>query len=264
MNSFAAQRYLSHWLHAVNEHSLHSPFLFDFYKEVIKPAKKPSLQIEEIRNGLLQNTKIIEQADFGAGSKVLKNSTRSIRSIAKTALSTPAQGALLRDLLRFLQSKNILEIGTSLGISTLYLAEANPASAVTTIEGAPALARFAKELFEQVHPSRITVMTGKAEDCLESLLASSDPFDAIFLDAHHTEMATLQYFQWIKKYATEDTWLILDDIHWSHGMEKAWQRIIKDEAVSLSLDLYSLGIVSFSSLYSKEHFILQRHLSELL
>src|SRR5438128_108546 len=117
---FAAGKYLKYRLHAANAHDIHSPFVFDFFNNVIHDAT-PFYGfdlIESLRSRHLLDTRKINVTDFGTGNR---NRTERICDIAKKSLKPKKFGELLFRIVNKFNSGNILELGTSLGITTLYL-----------------------------------------------------------------------------------------------------------------------------------------------
>ena len=78
-----------------------------------------------------------------------------------------------------------------------------------------------------------------------------------FIDGNHQKKPTINYFEEILKYANNNTIFIFDDIHWSQGMESAWEYIKAHEKTTLTIDLFFLGIVFIKSELSKENFIIR-------
>ena len=117
-------QYFSYRLKAKNEHSLHSPFLFDFYTEVIKLKKQYYAfeDIENVRTDLLKSKDKITITDFGAGSKAINSNLRAVSAIAKHSLSSRKTSELLFRMVDYFQPTTIFELGTCLGINTSYLA----------------------------------------------------------------------------------------------------------------------------------------------
>ena len=74
--------YLSYWLNEENEHSLHSPFIYELYKKVILDTNKKPLfpDIEKVRHQFAQSTNTIEVVDLGSGSNVAK-SNQNIKAL---------------------------------------------------------------------------------------------------------------------------------------------------------------------------------------
>lgn len=213
-------------------------------------------KIEGRRRLLLANNQFIDLQDPGAGSLVSRSAQRSISSIARHSLSSPVFCSLLFRLAKFQQPETILEIGTSLGISASYIAAGAPKSSFATIEGSPAIAAFAKETFQYLQLPNIRLLEGKAQDLLPAYLRSIPGLDFIFIDAHHSEEATLSFFHLLQKSLHTQSILVVGDIHWSVDMERAWGKLRKHESVSLAIDIFHAGILFFNPSLRKETEIL--------
>jgi len=214
-------------------------------------------EIEKLRTKLLKDKRSIEIKDFGAGSKIMKSNKRPIKQIAKYAATSFKKGSLLFKIVNYYKIKNILEFGTSLGIGTLYFSKANKGVKVITMEGCPNTSKIATTNFEDENMSNIEVLNSEFDQALKSIKASSFNPDLIFFDGNHTKSATLQYFERCIPYIKENAIFIFDDINWSDGMHQAWNEIRKHPKVSLSLDLFQLGILFFNKdRKEQEHFVL--------
>ena len=254
---YPARAYLSYWLQAVDEHSLHSPFLFRFYSEVIKSKSDPSLflAIEGRRERLLVDRQVIELNDPGEGSLVSNALQRTVRSIARHSLSSQAFCQFLHRLVQYQQPAHILEIGTSFGISAACMAKAMPEASVVTIEGSPPIAAIARETFQTLGCKNITLLQGKAQEVLPSLTATQ--LDLVFIDGHHNEEATLSFFETVKGALHKDSMVVIGDIHWSASMERAWRQLTQHEMVTLSVDVFHAGILFLNPDLRKETEVLQ-------
>ncbi|MFT4024860.1 MAG: class I SAM-dependent methyltransferase [Flavihumibacter sp.] len=147
--------------------------------------------------------------------------------------------------MRYFKPATVIELGTSLGISGAYLAAALPGTQVYTLEGAPAIAARAAENFQSLGLPNISVIPGRFDDSLPGLLATTGKADMVYIDGNHQYQPTMDYFRFFRDHRQNDTVLIFDDIHWSEGMEKAWEAIRNDETVTCSIDLFFLGYVFF-------------------
>ena len=81
--------------------------------------------------------------------------------------------------------------------------------------------------------------------------------DLIFFDGNHQKEATLNYFNQLLPLAHNDSVFIFDDIHWSKGMEEAWEKIKKHPEVRVTIDSFYWGIVFFRKEQEKEHFTIR-------
>lgn len=253
-------KYLNYRLTAFTEHDLHSPFMFNFYMELIK-NNHPFNDFDElniIRKQLQNNTSIIEITDFGAGSRKLKSNKRVINQIAKHGIAQKKQAEFLYRLINKFNPNTIVELGTSIGLSSLYLAKANSKSTLYTIEGCPNLFQFSKELFNENGIKNIHSINGNFNEAFPKLLSQINTLDILYIDGNHAYEPTMNYFNMALEKKNSNSIFIFDDIYWSDGMEKAWKEICAHPEVTLSLDLFYFGIVFFrTENKNKEHFVLK-------
>lgn len=242
-----AKKYLSYYLSASNGkgHGIHSPFVFDFIKNVLRDKRQYDdyLVIEKARAQLLDQCTEIEVEDLGAGSSVIKSSKRVVADIAKSSLKPAKYAQLLYRIVQYYQPKNIIELGTSLGITTSYLAAGNKDAKVQTIEGSSAIAEIAVKTFERTGYNNIELSRGDFKKMLPGVLSNVQRVDLAFVDGNHREEPTLNYFRQLLSHSDPATILIFDDIHWSAEMESAWETIKQHSAVTLSIDLFFIGLV---------------------
>jgi predicted O-methyltransferase YrrM len=253
---FRFKTYFSYWLDAVDEHSLHSPFLFDLYSKVINVNGEGIPEIEKLRVSLLKTQQQISVKDLGAGSKHHDSTKRAIRDIAETSLSDLHFSLLYLRLANYIDAKNIVELGTSLGINTLYLAQKKN-SKVFTFEGSESISEVAQDTFEFASAKNIELIKGNIDSTLYSNLSRMPKIDLAFMDANHQYDPTLKYFEWLLSKIHHKSIVVLDDIHSSVGMEKAWVKLCKHDLVYTSIDLYRCGILFFDPSLNKQHVVLQ-------
>jgi predicted O-methyltransferase YrrM len=246
-----AKKYVHYLLTAHNGkgHGVHSPFVFDFIIHVLNDKKKYDCypKIESVRKQLLKDNNTIEVEDFGAGSAVIPFKNRIVKNIAASSLKKKKYAQLLFRIAKYYNSKTIVELGTSFGISTSYLASANPDSKIYTFEGAKNIAKIAKENFEKLQLKNIEMVEGSFEKTLPFINDKIENIDLLFVDGNHRKEPTLQYFNFFLSKAGNNSIFIFDDIHWSEEMEEAWKIIKSHSAVTLSIDLFFIGLVFFSN-----------------
>ena len=240
---------------AKTAHGIHSPFVFDLYNEVInKKGDYYSFdKIEHLRKKLLLSKKEIDVTDLGTG----KSGKRIIGEIAGRSLKEKKYCELLFRLVYYFKPTAILELGTSLGITTSYLASANKNAKVITIEGCPNTAAEAKKSFESLGLNNIETVTGDFENVLSSVIRHPSSIDFIFFDGNHRKEPTLKYFKQCLEVAHNDSVFVFDDIHWSDEMEEAWEQIKSHPDVRVTIDLFFLGLVFFRKEQVKENFIIR-------
>ena len=231
---------------------VHSPFIFYFSKFVLY-EKNPFYvfsEIESVRKSLKKDDGIITITDFGMG----KSGDKKIKDIASKSLKSKKYGQLLYRIARFGKCETILELGTSLGITTSYLASANVAANCVTMEGCPEIARKAQENFDSLQLKNISVVVGDISKNLSSVIENLEKIDLLFIDANHNSSAVLNYFDQCQSKIHNNSIMIIDDISWSKDMEYAWQTIKNSEKVSATIDLFQMGIVFFNpDLHKKKY-----------
>jgi predicted O-methyltransferase YrrM len=255
-----AHKYLRYYFTSSNSkgHGIHSPFVFAFITEVLNDDRTfyAYAEIEAMRNSLLHDQRTLTIEDLGAGSRVIKDKQRCISSIASSSLKPVKFGQLLFRMINYYQPQTILELGTSLGITSSYLAAARPKAKVITLEGAVAIAAVAKDNFAKLNFPNIELVTGNFDETLPVIVnQQSSPFDFSFIDGNHRYQPTINYFKQILAKSNADSIIILDDIHWSKEMEQAWKEVQLNPLVTMTIDLFFIGIVLFRKEFKvKQHF----------
>lgn len=242
-----AAKYFQYYLNASNGkgHGIHSPFVFDFILHVInnKNDYQPPNEIEKLRKQLIYDTTKLTIEDLGAGSR--KGLQRSIASIAQTSVKPKRFAEVLYRLVKHYQPGNIIELGTSLGISTIYLSKANPESYIITIEGSNSVSAVAHKNFQLLNCRNIQLMQGNFDDLLPSVINNVSSVDLAFIDGNHRYEPTINYFKIFLNKVKNNSILVFDDIHWSTEMEQAWSKIKKHPSVKCTIDIFFLGFVFF-------------------
>jgi len=256
------KKYLQYLIKSSNGkgHGVHSPFVYTFIKEVLNKKNSPIAfdSIEAHRKFLERNKQKIEVWDRGAGSRKTDQKFRSIQSIAMAALKPKKYSKLLYKIVAYYKPAHILEMGTSLGITTCYMALGNKNAQVVTLEGAPNVAMIAQETFSLLGFEHIQIMQGDFNDTLPKYINTMDKIGLVYIDGNHRYAPTMQYFNSLLEKSVEETILIFDDIHWSAEMEQAWEEIKAHPAVTLTIDLFFIGIVFVRKAQKeKEHFIIR-------
>lgn len=253
-------KYINYRLTAFTDHDLHSPFLFRFYSELIN-NKFPFDDFEKlnkIRKQLELNQQTIDVTDFGAGSKKIKDNKRTIAQITKHGIAPQKQAEFLYRLVNDINPKTIVELGTSVGLTTMYLAKASPKAKVYTFEGCPNLVQFSSQLFKNEKLQNITSIQGNFNDTFPDFVNKQDAIDLLYIDGNHAYEPTIKYFELALTKKHHQSVFIFDDINWSEDMQKAWAEISQHKDVTLSLDFFFFGMVFFrTENKQKEHFVLK-------
>ena len=256
---FQIKSYIKFLWNSKNEHGVHSPFVFDLIANCFYDTKKFSEYsiLKNYRKSLLADTNSIEVTDFGAGSRVFKSDTRAIKQIARNAGITKKRAELLFRITYYFQPESILEIGTSLGLATSALSLGNVKSKITTLEGCPNTLHVAQKQFEEFGFKNITSINTEFSSYLKNYQLAISNYQLIYFDGNHSKQATLDYFELLLPTTTNETVWIFDDIHWSKGMEAAWEIIKSHPNVTVSIDTFQWGLVFFRTEQPKEHFVIR-------
>ncbi|MEI7499810.1 MAG: class I SAM-dependent methyltransferase [Bacteroidota bacterium] len=253
--------YLKHSFKVQSKYHIHSPFVFDFYNQVLQNGREnPQYRVvNRLRKELETVSRFIKRKDLGANSKDYSCDQRFVRvkDIAHHSSVSRKKGELLFRLIRHYKPSTILELGTSLGISTIYLSLAAPESRIITIEGCIDLANLARMNFDKAGLKNVHVITGNFDEMLGVAFVEMPSPDLIFFDGNHKKEPTLAYFNQSLQHIHPGTVLIIDDIHWSAGMTEAWNIIRCHPKVKVSIDTYHMGIIFFKEELSKEDFTLR-------
>ena len=239
---------------------MHSPFVFEFINRVLKDRKQYDCYaaIEKQRQLLLQNENVIEVVDFGAGSLMLKSNKRVIKNIAASSLKPKKFAQLLFRMVQYYKPATVLELGTSLGVTTCYLAKGNANATVNTCEGSLAIATVAKNNFDTLQIKNIRLTEGDFAKTFPPLLNAIGKVDFAFVDGNHRKEPTIEYFTALLNSSTPSTILVFDDIHWSEEMEAAWGQIKNHPSVTLTIDLFFIGLVFINPDFKvKQHFVIR-------
>jgi len=240
-------------------HGVHSPFVYHLVRHIIttrKVDRELRASTRAYRASLVSDKTMIDVSDCGVGCT--KTSVRSVSRIAQRASVAEKYGLLLARLVEEYKPQTIVELGTSLGISTQYMArKIGEGGRVITIEGSKACADIATKRLSEAGLDNVDVRVGSFDDTYAGVLDEISEADFVFVDGNHTYEATKRYFEMTAKKATSKTIIVFDDIHWSPGMSKAWDEISSDQRVMTSMDLLHMGIVFFRTGCQKESYRLR-------
>lgn len=241
-----------------NGYGVHSPFVFDLIKNVFNGKVDISIYspIESHRKDLLHSEGFILKKDFGALKK-RKKGQEKVASIAKKSLKQKKYSQLLYRIVNFYNCKNILELGTSFGITTSYLKKGNQNSNLTTIEACENTSLIAKETFKKLKIKDINLVIDEFDNVLEKIINEFETIDFVFFDGNHQKEPTLKYFNTCYTKINPNSIFVFDDIYWSKDMESAWKNIIHDKRSIITIDLFTMGLVFFKENTEKQHFVIR-------
>ncbi len=253
------KEFFRHFWKAKDEHSLHSPFLFEFYNDIIKQKSLPfeSGDIIALAKDLSRDQRELLINDLGAGSKFSNKKTKKVSGIAKSSVKGFKWSKIIARIIHKYEFATVLELGTSLGLTTAMMGRATPHGKIYTFEGCSNTLSVAKENLSKLSVNNATAILGDLDSTLENTVKQLPRLDLVFFDANHQYAPTLRYFKLCLSKAHENSCFVFDDIYWSEGMTKAWEEIKEHPEVTISLDFFQIGIVFFRKKQPKQNFTLK-------
>lgn len=251
--------YFNYFLNVTDRHSLQAPFIFEFYSKFIQGIKNNVCidEIEAIRKAFLKDHSKIRGIDFGAGSRITKSAgDKTVAMIAKHGISSQKDCIFLSELVKLIQPKTSIELGTSLGIATAYLSKSIRHGSICTFEGNDELVQKSSTLFRHLNCQNVQLVKGNIDEKLPSQLTQLDKVDFAIIDANHTYEALLLYFDLLKSKMSDSGVVVIDDIRWSVDMYRGWKKIISDDAVTNSIEFLNKGVLMFKKSIQRQHYIL--------
>lgn len=246
--------YISYRLKARSAHGIHSPFVYKLIETVIEDKNctfDEFGRLDGLRKQLLNDTHVLNIEDLGAGSNILKSKQRRVCDIARHGITKRNFSEFYFKLINYFNAQTVIELGTSLGLNTLYLARSGNQPKVYSIEGSIALHQYAQQLLQTYQAKNVQLLQGNFDAVYPSLLKELKQFDFLLIDGNHTYEATMHYFHEALSYVHEHTIIVMDDIYWSEGMTRAWEMIKAHPKVRLTLDFYYCGIVFFKTEFTE-------------
>jgi predicted O-methyltransferase YrrM len=261
MNIYSLSKYIKYCLFSTHKrgHGIHSPFVFNLITKVFRNKINPEVvfHIEKIRQVMISDNRKINVTDYGSGSERMKSNLRKVSEIAKYSAVPRKYGILLAQLSEEFGKSDILELGTSLGLSTMYMAAGSPEVIVHTIEGCPEISEIAKSNFERSGLENIRIYTGSFDRILPEIEQLKIRPGLVFIDGDHRKEPVLNYFYKIAGMADFQSVIVFDDIYSSNEMGEAWEEIKKFKKVTLTVDIFRMGLVFFREGITRSDYIVR-------
>lgn len=240
-------RYLAFYRQAKTKYDIDSPFVSSFILEVLEDKRSfyAFSLIHWLRRQLRKDKRKLRIADHGAGSLVAHSTTRSVSHIAKHGAINDHQGRCLFRMAHVYHPSIMLELGTSLGVSSLYLALADSRQQLITVEGSPEIAERAAETFYQLRIPNISLIQDTFDQALVEISKEKLRLGLVYLDGDHRKGSSLQYFQQLLPLLHDKSLFIIADIYWSKEMQMAWKEIKSHPKVRVAIDLFDFGVLFF-------------------
>jgi len=251
--------FVRYFFNVVDQHSLQSPYIFDFYRKLIHAIQHNGglIEIEHKRNLLLSDKSVVIGQDYGAGTRIKKVAKeKTISRIARHGISSRKDCIFLFELMKLNKLKTCIELGTSLGIATAYMSKSVVDGQVHSFEGNVMLAERAKKLLIELDCTNANIIQGNIDVELPKFLREIDNVDFVLIDANHTEKGLLAYFDLLKEKMGIGGLMVIDDIRWSMEMYNAWQKVYSNKQVSISIEFLNNGVLIFDKGLRRQHYIL--------
>ncbi len=256
-----ALRYLKYRKKAKNRFKIHSPFVYGFLENVFREEKYHDdfKKLDAFYNELKDSERVIETVDFGAKATEKDYSEYFIKlgKLVRQRSHPLKHLHIFYNLSKYIKPSTMLEFGTAAGVSTIYLKKPLPESKMVTIEGCATLSSIAEENIEKAGVKNVEVVQGNFEQVLDEVLNKFEKLDFVFFDGNHRKQPTLDYFEKCMDRVHPGTVFLFDDIHWSKGMEEAWEEIKADPRVSVTMDIFWFGLVFFRKGIAKQDFVVK-------
>jgi predicted O-methyltransferase YrrM len=258
---FRVAKYLKYILTSKNSigHGIHSPFVFDLVSRVFRNNIDQVIvdRIEMVRKRLIADKKIISVKDLGSGLDGRDTTLSRISDIVRYSAVPGKYGMLLANLAVEFGKPLIVEFGTSFGISTLYMALFCQETLIFTMEGSQAIADIAENNFEESGVNNVKLFIGPFEEILPEITKQGIKPGLVFIDGNHRKQPVLSYFKELVEISGNETVVVIDDIYYSREMEEAWNEIKKHEKVSITVDIFRMGMVFFKNCVTHNDYIIR-------
>jgi predicted O-methyltransferase YrrM len=240
-------------------HGIHSPFVFNIVLKVFRNKSSSDFvcKIESIRKRLIADTGTLGITDYGTGSETGKRKIKRVSEIARYSSVPERYCRLLAGLAAEFGNKAIIEFGTSFGISTMYMASGNREAIVYTLEGSAEVTEIAKNNFSEAGLTNINILTGPFDLTLSELEKKKIEPGLVFIDGNHRKEPAIEYFKRMADLSDEKSVIVIDDIYHSPEMGEAWKEIKKDKRVSVTIDIFRMGLVFFRHSLTRNDYIIR-------
>jgi predicted O-methyltransferase YrrM len=255
---------LNHFLHYISYKLLsrhkrgfgiHSPFLFRLIQECFNESPKTDSLDRALayRESQLSSQETVNYSSAGANEVGEKK--EKIQKLARKSSVNNKYGILLYKLVRYFSPDEILEFGTSIGISTAFLCSAkHEGCKIVSVEACKNTSEYAKRMLNKAGFTGVETVNERIEEYIVSQKSSPD---LVYIDANHTFKGTMDIFQYLLKNVNNNSVLIFDDIYWSKEMVRIWKYIKQHSSVTMTIDLFRFGLVFVDKRLYKENFVIR-------
>lgn len=257
MNLQQAMDFLKYRLKAKNRHGIHSPFVYRLLDKVIYDFRAKSVyhDIEKLRAELLEDEREILLTDRD-GKSINKDKRIKIKSCAGNLRSASVLQLIYR-LVEDLKPRHIIESGNSLGISTAYLAKAAPQAKIIHIEDNRETVSITAETLRKLNIQNVELKSGDFTDLFPGLLRDFSEPDIVIIEGVKRKDHVLNYFNGCLPALSSNSMMVFGNIYQNNEMKEAWSEIKSHPEVTVTLDLFQIGLVFVRRAQAKEDFTIR-------
>jgi predicted O-methyltransferase YrrM len=244
-------------LKSSNQHGIHSPFVYDLVTKCFYDKSHYSAydNLKILRNELTYNQDLVEIKHYSPSLKVFQQNHQKISTILKNEGSSYKKQKQLFRITNYLKPKNVLELGTSIGLGSTAMAFASNKSIITTVEVNENLSDIAKKVFRSYQLKNIRIENSAFKDFFKNI--NNKHLDLVYLDGTYDKKSTIENFNSLLKYAHNESVFIFNNIYCSKEMSEAWNIIKKQKEVTVSIDTFYWGFLFFRKEQPKQHFTIR-------
>lgn len=238
--------YVQHRLEAKNRHGVHSPFVYHLIDEVIYDfsLKSDYSELEHCRQILRHDDRSILVHDQCISVKVFgKNRCKSLRS-----------AQLIYRLANYFSPNQVIEIGTSMGIDTTYLAKAAPQARIISMDQDVDTVVIASENLVKQAIKNAQILTGDLNQILPDVLIELQSLDFVLINRGHDKEAMINYLSQCLPKLKETSVVVVDAIYRDKEIKKFWQQIKIHPQITITIDLFQMGLAFVRPQQAEEHF----------
>ena len=235
---FSSQIKLYRKLRYRKGYGVHSPFIYNLITKVIE-EKTPYYVFEDIENF----------------RKELLSRENPCKTLTAEETQSKDYGALLFRLVNFFKCRTVLQIETSTGLMSLYLAlPLRKSCRCYALEERTGLLESVRTFAENHSLKNLHPVEGAYSETLLRLKTEVASFDFVFINTQGNAEKTREALALIETYIGPQTVMVIDKIRRNKEMQKLWKEMKNRSDVRLTIDLLSLGLVFFNPQLHKRHY----------
>ncbi|MDD2435944.1 MAG: SAM-dependent methyltransferase [Massilibacteroides sp.] len=215
-------------------HGVHSPFVFNFITKVID---------ERAAYYCLKDIELTRKKFFYENEPFHKWEIR------------PKYGALLMRISNYLKPQNLLLIGSDLSFSALYSSSYASTTRCVVLEEKTEIAAFSRSVIEKHRAKNILLKEGVYQKTVSEVLEHTDKLDFVYFGYPNDSALDIPVFECILPHLHEHSVLILRGIRKTKDRKEFWNRLCARPEVSVTIDVYELGIAFFNHKIHKKNYI---------